>query len=343
MPKRLTALRLHELSLVDEGANEGADIVVIKRRNVDEHGNELDEHGKPKKKTGSLTGNPTNPGAIQGDPATSSANAGPAPAGDAVSKIRIAMLQHLPDFATELVAKALAASPAADPNAAALAAASITEIFMDLKELSTALEKAEADNVVLKQRADTAEARVAELETTVTKQKADLEAVQKGRTTSLTPEQEDEEFLKSLPAGARNRILADRAATKQALESVEKMREQQDNLEAIAKAREIGTPEPEAIGPLLARVRKGKTTAEDADKLEGVLKAAGAQAREGGLYRSAGVSAGAAANADDPEAQLNAKADEIAKSKGISHAKAYEQAMKDHPELYNAYVAKRRG
>lgn len=339
MAKRLTNLRLNELSLVDEGANEGADIVVIKRKDAD-----IDpKTGKPKVKPGSTLGTPSSPNVITGDPATSAPNAGANPAADAgaaVAKARLAMLQHLPDFADQLIAKALAASPAADQHAAALAAASITEIFMDLAQLSAALEKAEADNAVLKARAEKAEAENTVHVATIAKQKGDLETIQKGR--GLTAEQEDEEFLKGLPAGARDRILADRAATKHALEQVEKMRETTDRTEAIAKARELGAPEPEKSGPLLMRVAKGKTTAEDATELETILKAAGAQAAAGGLFASNGVSTAAAANVGDPEAALSAAADEIAKTEGISKAKAYEKAMAQNPGLYNDYIAKRR-
>lgn len=333
MPKRLTNLRLHELSLVDEGANDGADIVVIKRKTAPV---EIDpKTGKPKKPAGSMLGTASNPAVISGDPATTSADAG-----GAVSKARIAMLQHLPEFADQLIAKALASSPDADPHAAALAAASITEIFMDLAQLSAALEKAEADNAVLKARAEKAEGELVTASTTIEKMKGDLEQVQKGR--GMTAEQEDEEFLKGLPAGARDRILADRAATKLALESVEKMRSEKEEGEAIAKARTIGVAEPEKAGPLLVRVAKGKTTAEDVELIETILKSAGAVAKEAGLYRAQGAGAGHAGDAGDPEAALNAAAQEIAKSKGLSAAKAYEQAMKDNPELYSAYIAKRR-
>lgn len=337
MPKRLTNLRLNELSLVDEGANEGADIVVIKRKTEPD---DIDpKTGKPKAKPGSTLGTPSSPNVITGDPATSTPNAG-ADTGASVAKARLAMLQHLPDFADQLIAKALAASPAADQHAAALAAASITEIFMDLAQLSAALEKAEADNAVLKARAEKAEAENTVHVATIAKQKTELETVQKSR--GQTPEQEDEEFLKGLPAGARDRILADRAATKHALEQVEKMRETTDRTEAIAKARELGAPDPEKSGPLLMRVAKGKTTAEDAVELETILKAAGAQAAAGGLFSVKGVHTADAANVGDPEAALNAAADEIAKTEGISKAKAYEKAMDQNPDLYNAYIAKRR-
>jgi hypothetical protein len=315
MPKQLTNLVLEELSLVDEGANEESRVLIAKRKPE-----EMDpKTGKPKK-PGSMLGTSSSPGVINGDPATSTPNAG-ADAGAAVAKARLAMLQHLPDFADQLIAKALAASPAADQNAAALAAASITEIFMDLAQLSAALEKAEADNAVHKARADAAEALVKSHETTIAKMKGDLEEVQKGR--GLTDEQQDEQFLKGLPEGVRNRIVADRAATKLALESVEKMRSEKEEGEAIAKARTLGVAEPERAGPLLVRVAKGMTT-------------------EGGLYRAHGTNAGAHVDGTDPEAALNAAATEIAKSKGLSHAKAYELAMKENPGLYQAYIAKRR-
>jgi hypothetical protein len=342
MAKQLTHLVLEELSLVDDGANDYSRVLIAKRKPAEP---EIDpKTGKPKVKPVSTLGSPTSSNVITGDPATSSPNPG-ADAGAGVSKIRLAMLQHLPEFADQLIAKALAASPAADPNAAALAAASITEIFMDLAQLSAALEAAEADNVVQKARATAAEARNKELETTITKMKGEHEElITKARGVALqTPEQQEEEFMKGLPASVRDRLLADRAATKIALESVEKMREAGDLTEAIAKAKTIGAPEPDKAGPLLMRVAKGKTTAEDATLLETILKAAGAQAAAGGLFKTAGVPPSGAADMGDPEAALNGKATEIAKARNISHAKAYEAAMTENPELYDQYIAKRRG
>lgn len=218
---------------------------------------------------------------------------------------------------------------------------------MDLAQLSAALEKAEGDNAELKALVAKAKKDLEAANETITKMKTELDTANETITkskggASLTPEQEDEAFLKSLPAGARDRILAERKTAAENAELVQKMAQKQDETEAIAKARNLGAPEPEKTGPLLVRIQKGKTTPEDAALLETLFKATGEQLKEVGFYKSAGIVLPRAA-VDDPEAQLQAHADEIRKAKPkLTAAQAYEEAMQQYPELYNDYVAKRR-
>jgi len=122
--------------------------------------------------------------------------------------------------------------------------------------------------------------------------------------------------------------------------SLDKMRDEKDTADAIAKAKSLNFGKAEEVGPLLMRVNKGLTTAADAELLERLFKAAGEQGKVTHLFKSVGSDV---AVDGDPEVLIKAKAGEIQKANnGMTFEQAYAKAMEENPSLYNAYIAKRR-
>lgn len=224
-----------------------------------------------------------------------------------------------------------------DEEAADLAASILKERDMDLEELAKALANAEA---ALKKGEDVVKVKDAELKAKdeeIVKLKGERDAaVAKAKDAEAT----DEDVLKSLPEPLRKRFLALEASDKAKDAEIAKMRTDAEEREAIAKAAELKVGDAKVLGPILLRIRKGTTTADDAAQVEQLLKASAAQAQAGGLFQTLGSTVSDVA---DPEAVLKAKAAEIKKANPkLSHEQAYTQALDENPDLYNAYVAKRR-
>lgn len=247
-------------------------------------------------------------------------------------------------------AKTDPAGIAGDPDAADAVAAHLKEQQMDIENLSKALEDAEAKLDALEKRADDAEAQLKDAGEVIKQRDAQIasltEEVSKAKAKKQYAKEEDEEeeedeaeVMKSLPASIRKRLEEAKAAQ----EEVAKMKAEKDEAEAIAKAKAIGVGDPAVLGPLLMRVAKGSTTADDAATLEGIFKSLG-EVQKGHnvlLFKSLGSSA---AVDGEPEAVLKAKADEIFKSAAgkLTKEQAYAKAMDENPGLYQAYIAKRR-
>lgn len=208
------------------------------------------------------------------------------------------------------------------------------EINVDLEELKKALGDAEAKLTEL--------SKAMEGQTAVIKAKDDeIAALKTDVNKAKNPGAADEEFLKSLPEAARTEIVKLRQATADAAAQIAKANEQRETDQAIAKAKTFGVGKPEDLGPLLMRVAKGKTTEADAAALEQVLKSAGEVSSKSPLFKSAGS---AAAVDGDPDEILKSKAAEIKKAKpGLSDAQAYTEALEANPALYEASLAKKRG
>ncbi len=206
---------------------------------------------------------------------------------------------------------------------------------MDLESLAKALEDAEQKLDTLTKRAEEAEGNLAAATEALAAKEAEVASLQKA---AAPPAEED--VLKSLPESVRKRVEESDARAKAAEEAVAKMREAAEEAEAIEKARSIKVPQPEKVGPLLLRVSKGRTTAEDAAFIESVLKSLTEQNAHGALFAALGSST---ATEGDPEALLKAKAEEIKKaSTGMTFEQAYDKAIESNPNLYREYVAKRR-
>lgn len=296
-------MTIDEISLVDEGANGEARVVIFKAKK-----------GTPPKKQDMVDDDNDDDSNKDGDDDN--------------------------DVARTLLTKFGQAVPGGlpgDPDAAAFAAAQLKEQDMDIEALSKALEDAEAKLVALEKRTNEAESALEDANAVIKSKDEEISDLQKSLEAGNGGE---DDFMKSLPESVRKRFEDAEAKAKAAEEAVAKMQDAAEAQEAIAKAKELGVGNADEVGPLLLRVRKGKTTEADAAALETMLKAQAAQSKVSHLFKAMGST-----NAvdGDPEALIKAKADEIQKStKGMTAEQAYAKAVDENPDLYNAYIAKRR-
>jgi len=328
MPKNeLTDMEIEEISLVDEPANDAARVVIVKAKSgfkpcdgcesakgcmakgkcamkkmADYEDDEDDEEEKSKM---TKTAAPLSAARVAG-----------------------AILTAITELSPQIVEKAVAEGFSADNEAAAsMAEEIIKETIMDITQLSKALEDAETKMEALEKRASTAEEALKVANDTIAKAKDEVK----------TEEPSEEEVLKSLPESVRKRL--EKAKEDEA--TIAKMAAEAEEKAAIAKARELKVAEPEKVGPMLLRVAKGKSTADDAKVIETLLRQHAAISAVSPLFKSIGS---AVAVEGDPEELLKAKAVEIQKaSEGkMTYAQAYDDALKQNPALYEAYIAKRR-
>lgn len=216
-----------------------------------------------------------------------------------------------------------------DADIAALAADILKGNTMDDAAIAAALAAAE-------ERLDTLEKANVEANARADAAEAELAKARDGEGKSA--DEIDEEVMKALPAAIRARL------TEAASTAVEfaKMREDRENDAAIAKARAIGIGKAEDVGPLLVRI--GKANADDAAKVEALLKAAAAQAAAGGLFKAVGEHVDEAI-VGDADTLLKAKVEEIRKANPtMTAAQAETAAYEANPRLYDAInKAKPRG
>ena len=301
----LSGLMIDEISLVDDPANPLAKAVIIKAKKGGMPCADCKTPKECKAKGGCANDEP------DGDEMKKSLQA----VRDAIGEFAPAIIKHLGETAGD--------------EAAALGAAILKEREMDLEELTKALEGATA----------TIEAQTAE----ITKLKAERdEAVTKAKEKAKEKgeEKSEDELLKNVPESIRKRLADAEKASSDAKEAIEKMRDERELNERIAKAKADGIHEADKVGAILHRVTKGKATAEDTAEIERLLKAAAAQDKTSELYKARGSSV---AVEGDPEAILKAKAAEIRKGKPeLSDAVAYDMALQQNPAVY-AELKKRRG
>lgn len=314
----LTDMEITEISLVDEPANDDARVVIVKAKSKPP----MDEEADP------------NEAEPDGDEDDAEEEAEAKPKGKvkkgaplSAAKVAGAILVAINELSPQIVEKALAEGFSANPEAADMAEEIIKETIMDITQLSKALEDAEAKMEALEKRASDAEAALKDANDTIEKAKA-----------AATPEEpNEEEVLKSLPEPIRKRL--EKAKEDEA--TIAKMAAEAEEKAAIAKARDLKVAEPEKIGPMLLRIAKGKSTDDDVKVIETLLKQNAAISSMSPLFRSIGS---AAAVEGDPEEILKAKAAEIQKNSDgkMTNAQAYDEALKQNPSLYDAYIAKRR-
>jgi hypothetical protein len=312
MPQMLSDMTIEEISLVDDPANEQARVQIVKARG--------------KKKPQAATESEIDDEDMDAEETLDDGEEAPA-----VRNLKKALSAIAPRLA-----QTIAGGVSADSDAAASGETALKEYTMDLENLSKALEEAEEKLGTLQKRADDAEAALATAQNELATRDTQIAELQK----AAAPQPTEEDVLKSLPEPVRKRIEETEARAKAAEDAISKIRAEAELGEAVAKAKSLSLPEPEKMGPLLLRVAKGMTTAEDASTLEAVFKGIVEQGSQAALFKSLGSSA---AVDGDPESLLKAKADEIQKANtGMTFEQAYAKAVDSNPALYNAYVAKRR-
>lgn len=143
---------------------------------------------------------------------------------------------------------------------------------------------------------------------------------------------DEEETLKSMPEGARELFSKMKAQKEAAEEAVRKAKEAEAQAEAVAKAAEL------------------KALPIEHDKLVGVLKGASTELIEMLTAINAAVDttvlgeigkSNAGSNASSSTAawgKIETKAAEIAKTGGVSKAKAIAMAVDQNPDLYKEYL-----
>lgn len=184
----------------------------------------------------------------------------------------------------------------------------------DLKKVKDELEKVQEDFEKTKNELD--ELKVAKAKTDDNK------------------EDDFEEILKSLPEDARELFKKMKAQKEAAEEAIRKAKEAEEHAQAVSKAAEL------------------KALPVDQDKLVNVIKGCSKEVLEllttinaameetvlgeiGKSRANAGASAGTSNAAWD---KIEAKAEEIRKSKGVSKAKAISIVIEENPDLYKEYL-----
>jgi hypothetical protein len=327
-------LRIGELSLVDEACVPGSDVVVIKARKggLSETHESYDNRDRSEGQW--------HPGGAQVSEAEL-IEKGLKPYADLVEQLEASSIS-VSDFLAQgdamvasLMTEAETGGSPVAKSAANTVASMVMESVVDLKELNTAYAALEARVEVLNGETNVAKGRAAAAEAALAEANAALaakdEQIAKSKPAPTQAEQ-DEVVLKGLPEHLRAEFVQNRAD-----------REARDNEAEVAKARKMGLADPEAVGKALRTLR-----AADADALAIVEKAmysaADTNKAAKGLMKSYGVAVAEGTDGeDDPEAALQAKADEVRKARPeLSAAQAYDLALDANPALYGQIVAKRR-
>jgi hypothetical protein len=197
------------------------------------------------------------------------------------------------------IARVAAEQFGATPDLDGFLATLVTETIMDMEQLTAALE--------------TANNKIAELEATnLAKAKA-------------APD----------PALADEIAKAKATIEKQA-KLLATLVDERDTATAVAKAKEIGIGDPSVVGPLLLRIEKSTSTAEDATALIQLLKTAAAQAQTNVTKLTTRVGRNAP---DAAGTGFAAVAKARAEKDGINYNAAVERVMSEQPELYEQYLA----
>lgn len=254
----------------------------------------------------------------------------------------------LQTLAPELVLKAENGGLAAIIEAAELAAGTSQETIMNLQEIQKALDDAKA--ALESKDAELAKAKTALDAATATATAAQAELAKSKAAGAQTPDEQHAEFLKSLPPGARAHFEAQAAKTAALEAEVAKARDEKDGAESFAKAKALGIGDPAKLGPALRNIRKNKATDDDFKVLDETLAlAAGIVKSTAGRTAPflAVVGGDNAADSGDPQAQMDAKANELvekskASGKPLSFAQASTEVMAtpEGQKLYAAIVRK---
>ena len=204
---------------------------------------------------------------------------------------------------------------------------SATTVIAERETAEQALAKANGDLKTATENLKTANDGLQKAKEDLDTCKAELDTL-KGSSTSF----DEEETMKSMPEPAKQLFMKMKQQKETAEENVRKSKEAEDNATAIAKAAELKALPIET--EKLAGVLKGCST-----ELFEVLTSINA-AMDSAVLGEVGKSAPGAASASSDAAwgKIESKAAEIAKSTGISKAKAITKAVEENPDLYKEYL-----
>ena len=200
----------------------------------------------------------------------------------------------------------------------------------EFEQAQTELEKAETEKKDL-------ETKVSELEAEVEKAKKELEEAKEAKEAEEAKEEPtEEELLKNVDPAVKAMIEKSRAEAEVHKQAILKMKDEAETAEIskIAKSlNAVGTDESQMVTML----KKAKAfDAELYGEFLKVLEVANNIIADSEVLKEKGTNH--AKGEVDAWAQLDAKADEIAKTRGISKAKATNVVIDEFPQLYQAYL-----
>lgn len=320
--RRLSKLKLNEISIVPEGMNDHARVVLFKAK------------GKaacadcPSPEECAAGGCGMDAAFAEG---VRKAMSGDDDAAEIIAEqVRRLDADAAAEFWTALTS--LVPQTAVAKSLAGLAADHPGDSTMTLDEIKAALAAAET--------------KLATLETSVAKGAADVAArdaeitALKAEIAKLKPGQTEEEFLKGLPEAVRKRFEDQERVNKENAAVLAAMVEAQETTAIVAKVKGFGTPDPDKVATVIYRIRKGTAKPEDADTLEAVLKSAGAIAKAAGgtNLRVVGGAVATEAGSTDAVTILKGKAVEFKTADPkLTDEQAFVKAAAANPSLYAEY------
>lgn len=188
------------------------------------------------------------------------------------------------------------------------------------------------------------------LEDVQNKLKETQEEVEKLKSQVNVPQdgQSEEEILKSVKDPAVRKLLETQIAKAKAAEEVaKKLKEEQEEKEAVAKAKEVPNlgAEEQTIASVYKKLKQADPTL--CEEVFGIFKAASALISESGAFTEIGKSAGSVTVGTTTEeaawGKIEKAAEAIAKERGIAKSAAIAQVIKENPELYDEYLRAQRG
>jgi len=202
--------------------------------------------------------------------------------------------------------------------------------------VNEAITKAKAEvpeGLVPKTDLETAEAKALAAEGEVAKLKAQLEV--------KTENKSAEEILKStdLDPAIRALLESNIAKTKAAEVAIQKMQENAEAVEFVAKAKEVAFV-PEADVKVVELLKSVKSIDGAVDKVMDILKSVNVLIEKGNAFKEVGTGGTGAtgSDADAAWATIEKTADSLVVKGNISKEKAIEMVMEQQPALYKTYV-----
>lgn len=360
---KLTNLRMRRVDLVDAGDNPGAEILLAKARDrkVSKNGpltlgevvsqNEVGEalnelynalcaavwnnlygDGTPQEKAANIKTS------IAQFAATLTAEVDGEFAGDAalivdagdqvtVAEISVEYVQKMADAALgralRVVRKVTGQSlhePAIDPALKEKKMADDSKDAKDKEAKDKADAEAKAKAKAMEKRAGEADALAAE---TVTLKARVVELEKQLAEAKDTPEVIEKRKLEALPADIRKQMEEDRAEVKKLREDAE--------LTAFTKRAadlDIAGTTAEKFAPVLKRIHKGGTTAEDATEIERLFKSLSAVARQSSVFKALGV-AGQEQQEGSALAEVQKRVAKLQSDEKLSYAEASARVTQD--------------
>lgn len=204
----------------------------------------------------------------------------------------------------------------------------VEKLQAKLDEITTERDNAKAD---LKKAKDELE-KVQE-DFKKTKNELDELKVAKAKTDD-NKEENFEEILKSLPENARELFKKMQAQKEAAEEAIRKAKEAEEHAQAVSKAAELKALPVEQ--DKLVNVLKG--CSKEVLELLTTINAAMEETVLGEVGKSRGSAGASAGTGNVAWDKIEAKAEEIRKSKGVSKAKAISIVIEENPDLYKEYL-----